>query len=103
MGIIIKFTGVTEKNYRPRMASLGLKPKISSLNFIPHLFAVSTSPENVIFINQSGIFWSAPVTSSIMWALSIPPATPRGRRGQLFDKIPAVPLPTPTPPKSVLA
>ena len=50
MRIMIKFTGITEKNHRPRRASH--PRRISGLDLMALLFAVSTSPRNVILINQ---------------------------------------------------
>ena len=85
MRITIKFTGITEKNHRPRRASH--PRRISGLDLTALLFAVSTSPRYVILINQSGIFWLAPMTSSVTWALSTPPNSKVGG-GQLCDKLP---------------
>lgn len=53
------------------MASLVLKPVIRNLDLVSDLMAVPTSPRNVILINQFGIFWAAPMRSSVLWALSI--------------------------------
>ena len=43
------------------MASFVLKPMIPNLYLMPNLTAVSVFTRNRILINQSGIFWSAPV------------------------------------------
>ena len=69
------------------MASFVLKPMIPNLYLMPNLTAVSVFTRNRILINQSGIFWSAPSEVSASWALS----PPRGRRGNLYDKIHAIP------------
>ena len=49
------------------MVSLVLKPITPNLDLIPNLLAVLTFTRNAILINQSEIFWSAP-----MRVLSIP-------------------------------
>lgn len=37
------------------------KPVIPNLDLIPDLTALSNSPRKIIFINQSGTFWSTPM------------------------------------------
>ena len=73
---IYKWDFLLKKNHRPQMVSLVLKPMILNL------MAISTSPRNIILINQSGIFWSIPRRQSGMWTLSIS----YRRRGNLYDK-----------------
>ena len=43
------------------MVSLVLKPMKPNLDLISNPTAVSTVTRNVILINWSGIFWSAPI------------------------------------------
>ena len=45
---------VKEKNHRPKMTLLVLKPMIPNLDLICDLIAVSTFPRNVILISQFG-------------------------------------------------
>ena len=64
---------VKEKNHRLKMASLTLRPMIPNLDLISDLIAVSILPRNVLLlINQSGIFWSAPIRSSVLGLLHPP-------------------------------
>ena len=52
------------------MASLVLKPMIPNCDLLLDLLAVSAFTRNGILINQSGIFWSTSVKSSVTWTLS---------------------------------
>lgn len=49
------------ENHRPKIESLVLKPITLNLDFIPDLTAVPNFSRNMLFIDQSGIFWSVPM------------------------------------------
>ena len=52
--------------------------------FIPGLITVLTFLGNVMSANQFGIFWSAPMRSSVLWAGLAPPEE---EGGDQHDKI----------------
>lgn len=67
--------GVNKKNHKAKLISLELTP-IPNLDLIPDLIVLLTFPRNVILINHSGIFWSAPMMYSVTEAHSVPTSLP---------------------------
>ena len=99
--ISIRFEQISfyRENHRSKMAVLVLKAHDTKPRLISDLIAVSASPQNVILINQSGIFWSG--TSKEICHLGT--LRPYEKRGSLRDKTSSFSTPTPTPPKDVQA
>lgn len=83
---------VLKREPQTQLALLVLKPKISNLDLISDLTAVSASPRNTVVINSSRIFWSC--TCKLICQVSplyIPHS--KRRRGNPHDKTLAIPFP----------
>lgn len=69
------------------MASLVLKYRIPNQDLILDSTVLSTSSRNIILTSQSGILLLAPMRQSVLWV-------PIDKKGNLPDKILAVPFPS---------